>query len=121
MFGFIKRKIAKIKLIWQLESKAYSQEMNAAYDEQVIDDLKEKIAGHRKEIELLDPQIKELEGSHERDKREAREELKSHKAEREKIIVGIENMISQTINAASNERQQAAQARHRAAFIRKKY
>jgi uncharacterized coiled-coil protein SlyX len=121
MIGFIRKKIAKFLLVGQLERDAYQQEMNAAYDEQVIDDLKEKIAEHRQEIEKLEPQIEELKNAHEYEKREKRKKLEGNKAEREKVIKSIEDMIARVIQAASNERQKAAQSRHRAAFIRKKF
>lgn len=121
MIRIIRRKIAKRQLVWQLERESWQQEMNAKYDEQVVDDLKGKIAEHQKEIAELEPQIAELQGANEYERRKEREKLQANKAEREKVIKGIEDMIARVIQAASNERQKATQSRHRAEFIRKKF
>lgn len=121
MIKIIRRKIAKKQLVWQLERESWQQEMNADYDEQVVDDLKEKIKEHQKEVGELDYMIAELQGAHEYQKREERKKLEGNKAEREQVIKGIEDMIARVIQAASNERQKAAQNRHRADFIRKKF
>ena len=121
MFKTIQKKLTKRTLIRELERDSYKQEMNAAYNENIIEDLDKKIEEHRNEIEGFQLKIMDLKDAREYEKRDERKKLESSVDEHKKIIEGLKNMIAQVMQAASMEKQKAAQSRHRADFIRKNF